>query len=411
MDVECFNSIISVANILKESAELRWKLVTDTLNDMKEREVNPNLGTMNACLSVISRMGVRNARNYALQILAEFKQIGIEPSLGSYCHILNTFCSDRGPVSHVLLDIMNEIEKKDILEIRDIKDTHFFMTAMEVARYHLFDANLAKRINTLLHKGENYNLIGDSYKESAYYRNYFSLLVQTEPLESFMNDYYHYLVPHVYIPEPSVTEDILKAIEANEAIEHLPLMWSHMICFDQVVRENLISLLMKIMVNTKPSGNAEALQKTNDEFGKIAWDIWTKIEEKNQQRSKPIVWTGKLLGDILRLVVRTQNIDNAAVIMEKIWSDQQKILGEPEFVAMDEYVQLCILKKEPSKAINCLQYCTEILFEESQDLARKILRGFTLDENHLKKVVNYVGQDVVSEIEKEQEEKTKQVLK
>jgi hypothetical protein len=44
-------------------------------------------------------------------------------------------------------------------------------------------------------------------------------------------------------------------------------------------------------------------------------------------------------------------------------------------------------------------------------LARKILRGFTLDENHLKKVVNYVGQDVVSEIEKEQEEKTKQVLK
>lgn len=410
LDVECFNSILGVAGLLKESAELRWKLINDLLITMKEKGIDPNLRTMNACLGVISQMGVKNARAYTLQILAEFKNIGIEPSLGSYCHILHTFCNDRAPVSHVLLDIMSEVEKKE-LEIRDSKDTHFFMTAMEIARHHLFDGNLAKRINNLLHKGENYNLIGDSYKESTYYRNYFSLLVQTEPFESFMNDYYHYLVPHVYIPEPSVMEDILKAIESNNAIEHITQFWSHMICFDQISRENLITLLMKIMVESKPSENPEKLEKTNEEFGKIAWDIWTKIEEKNQQRSKPIVWTGKLLSDILRLVVRTGSIEKSAVIMEKLWSDQQKILGEPEFVAMDEYVQLCIQKKEPSKAINCLQFCTEIMFDESKDLAKKICRGFTLDENHLKKVAYYAGQEVIQEIAKEQEEKAKQALK
>lgn len=410
LDTECFNSIISVAGVLKESADLRWKLILDMFTLMKEKGLNPNLGTMNACLSVISQMGTKNAKLYALQIFAEFKKIGIVPSLGSYCYILNTFCSDRGPVSHVLHDIMKEIENKEF-EIRDVKDTYFFMTAMEIARHHLFDPNLAKRINALLHKGENYNLIGDSYRESAYYRNYFSLLVQTEPFETFMNDYYHYLVPHVYIPEPSVVEDILKALESNNAIEHVPQIWSHMICFDQITRENLINILVRIMLDTKPSGNAEKLQNTNDTFGKIAWDIWTKIEERNQNRSKPIVWTGKLLGDLLRLVVRTQDIENSTVLMEKLWLDQQKILGEPEFAAMDEYVQLCIQKKEPSKAINCLQYCTEITFDESKDLAKKIYSGFTLDENHLKKVAFYVGQDVLEDIQKEQEEKARHILK
>lgn len=62
---------------------------------------------------------------------------------------------------------MNEIEDKEH-EIKDIKDTFFFTTAMDICRNHLHDKDLAKRVDKLLHFGNNYNLLGDSYKESVY---------------------------------------------------------------------------------------------------------------------------------------------------------------------------------------------------------------------------------------------------
>lgn len=410
LDVGAYNAILNVCGNLKESNDLRWKLIQDILMLMKERNVDPNLATMNACLYVISQMGPRDGKNYALQIVAEFKKIGIEPSLGSYSLLINTFCQDRNQVSHILHDIMNHIEGKEF-EIKDIRDTHFFVTAMENCRHHLFDANLAKRVNALLHHGENYNLIGDSYKESAYYRSYFSVLALNEPLDVFMNEHYHYLVPHVYIPEPSVMEDILKMIESNGAIEHVPLMWSNIVSFDQIGRENLLNIIVRILMTAKVEGE-QAIVKFNEESSRIGWDIWTRIEEKNEMRSKPFVWTGKLLGDLLRLVLRSQDLDKATHILEKLMKNQQKILGEPDFEGMEEYVQLCITKKQPTKAIQCLQYCTELMHNESARLAKTICSGFTLDENHTKKISYLVGsnvlRDIEMEIEKEQEERMKE---
>jgi pentatricopeptide repeat domain-containing protein 3 len=402
LDVEAFNAVLKIVTVLKESADLRWTLLLEILQQMKERKVDPNLSTMNSCLYTISNMGTRNARDYATQILSEFKSIGIEPSLGSYAYVLQTFCRDKGPVSHVLVDIMNDIEGKEF-HIRDMKDTSFFVTAMDVCRNHIFDLELAKRVDSLLHVGENYNLIGDSYRESIYYRNYFSLLVLNEPFEKFMSDYYFNLVPHVYIPEQSVMEDILKAVEVSGAIEHIPLLWSHLICFDQIMRENLLTILFRVMLQNKPDETIKTQENLTSKFCEIAWDVWTKIEEKNEQRSKPLAWTGKLLSDILRFTCLEQDINRASDIMNKLMNDQQKILGEPEFISMQEYVDLCILKKQPSKAIQCLQYCTEIGFNESKDLAKKICKEFTLDENHMKKIVYFVGPNILKELEQEEQ--------
>lgn len=62
---------------------------------------------------------------------------------------------------------MNHIDGQEF-EIVDLKDTSFFVTAMGICHQHLSDLELARRVDGLLHTGENYNLIGDSYKESIY---------------------------------------------------------------------------------------------------------------------------------------------------------------------------------------------------------------------------------------------------
>lgn len=399
LDVDVFNSILNCSNFLKESAELRWDLILEILTMMRDRKVDPNLGTMNACLSTISMMGGRMPKDYALKILSEFKHIGVEPSLATWFHVLQTFCKDRGPVSHVLVDILTQVEGKEF-KIRDHRDTHFFFTAMDVCRNHLHDKGLAKRVDALLHFGDNYDLIGDSFKESIYYRNFFSLLVSTEPLDVFMETY-HKLVPNVYIPEPSVMEDILKAVEVSGAIEHVPMMWSHMLLFDQINRENLLNLLTRIMVQNRPDPAFRQQEQLVEKFGEIAYDILRKIEEKNEMRSKPIVWTAKLLSDIIKLLCRVDEFDKAVEVFDKLTTEQHKILGEADVTALQDFTELCIVKKQPSKAISCLQFCNDIGFPESRDIAKSICMGFTLDENHLRKVAYLAGDDVLKEAEEE----------
>lgn len=67
----------------------------------------------------------------------------------------------------ILQDIMKQIEGREFT-IRDYADSLFFSTAMEICNHYLHDINLAYQINDLLWLGRNYNLIGNSYRESAY---------------------------------------------------------------------------------------------------------------------------------------------------------------------------------------------------------------------------------------------------
>ena len=62
---------------------------------------------------------------------------------------------------------MNAIEGQSFT-IMDPRDTFFFVTAMDICRNHLQDLELAHRVDKLLHTGDNYDLIGDSFKESIY---------------------------------------------------------------------------------------------------------------------------------------------------------------------------------------------------------------------------------------------------
>jgi len=196
-------------------------------------------------------------------------------------------------------------------------------------------------------------------------------------------------------------EDILKAVETSGAIENVPQLWSHIVLFDHNTRENLLELITRIMIQNKPDPAIKQQEHLVENFGAIAYDIWSKIEEKNEVRSNPFVWTAKLLGDIILLLCRVGEFDRAVEVFERLSTEQHKILGEPDFNSLTEFVNLCIEKKQPSKAISCLQYASEIGFPESRELAKSICLGFTLDENHTKKVAFLAGTDVLEEAEKE----------
>lgn len=57
--------------------------------------IKPNVRTLNSILESISRIPIyRVAREKSLQVLSDFKSIGVKPSLGSYYFLLKIFCRE-----------------------------------------------------------------------------------------------------------------------------------------------------------------------------------------------------------------------------------------------------------------------------------------------------------------------------
>ncbi|XP_050305305.1 protein PTCD3 homolog, mitochondrial [Anthonomus grandis grandis] len=386
-NVDTYNAIIRVANFLKEGFDLRWRFVINILQSIKQAGYKPNLGTLNAVLYTLSTMGTSQAvKGYTLKVLKEFKNLGIEPSLASWYHVLVIFCKERGPKSRILENILIEVENKNH-HIRDLIDTHFFVTAMDVAKNHLNNLSLGERIHQLLLLGNNYNLIGDSYKESIYYRHYFSLLLTNTPFEEFMEKIYNNMVPYIYIPEPIIMREVIKQIELNGATEHIPRIWSDMIIFNHHNREDLINYLLTVMVENEPPKDSKLIEN----FGNIAWDIYNTIDGQNEERFNSVQFSGEMLGKLLTLVLRNNDFQNGCTIMEKLDSKHSSIVGVPSFESLSLFVDMCIKNKSPSKAINCIQYASDCGFPDTLALGAKLNEGLTLDENHLDKLSKCVN--------------------
>lgn len=414
LNTTTFNSVINVVNFLKDNAEDRWKLCLELLEKMKELNHRPDLGTLNSLLESISTFrNYKLARTVTLQTLAEFRRkLKIKPSLATYYYVLIIFCRERGPISHVLGDILNAIDQDlssspdDTFTIQHPKDTYFFTTAMDVCRNHLADLNLAKRVHSLLLRGRNYNFIGDTSKETIYYRHYFVILSQMASLGEFMSTY-DQLVPNVYIPEPGIMEEILKMIELNGAFELIPRIWSDMVIFDHISRESLILKLLRIMINAdkdtelttsdlkwiSPNVSTTTCEsvKLSDRFATIAYDIYQCIidsQKMNTRRS--LSFSGNMIGDILTLLVRGNEFEKSVEIFKYIDKNQHSIPGTPSDKCLEEFIEATVANRSPSAAINCLQYAVENQFD-TKDMVTRIKNGFTLNEVHLSKINSLLG--------------------
>ena len=96
-------------------------------------QVKPTTLTLNAILEAISTMAItRTARDISSRVMAEFNTLGVQPSLASYYFRLRIFCKEsmelkyslvnlssthfqllltEGPVSNILVDIIERLEK------------------------------------------------------------------------------------------------------------------------------------------------------------------------------------------------------------------------------------------------------------------------------------------------------------
>ncbi|CAG7817066.1 unnamed protein product [Allacma fusca] len=398
LDTPTFNALISIVNYVRENTDLRMQLLEELLMNMKEQNLQPDIGTLNASLNTAGFIGnFKIGKTLMLQVLTEFKGAGVNPSLGSYNEIITTYCRDKGPISTILVDIMNEIEGKEY-EIQHPSDISFFVNAMEVCRNHLQDLDLAKRVHQLLMTGHNYDFIGDSLKESFYYRHFTILRVNLEPIEDFFN-FYDKLVPNIYIPEPAVMEEILKVVELNGAINYIPQLFSDIVMFDFTNRESLMTLMLQILNGEFPSRSTDQSVKLGNALGAIAWKIYLILENQREDYTKVIYWTGKMLGDLMSVLVKSEALDQACQVMKKLVTPNQKVVGAVPLDSLTLFLQAAMQSKNSAMCLACLQYTSDAGYPEASKMAEEIVRKVELDSVQKGRVNNIAGFDVSAKLD------------
>ena len=66
------------------------------LTKMAEKKLAPNLETLNTTMDCFKSMYTwRKSTNICLQILKEFENLGVQPSLATYYHLIKVFNKDR----------------------------------------------------------------------------------------------------------------------------------------------------------------------------------------------------------------------------------------------------------------------------------------------------------------------------
>ncbi|KAJ8725153.1 hypothetical protein PYW07_016111 [Mythimna separata] len=256
-----YNSLIGCVGFLREGTTLRVEALRSLLAEMHEQGISPNDETLSACLRSLSAWGGgKILQQMALSIVAEFRRLDIQPGLAAYYYLLCLFCKERGPRFDILSTIINELEQKEHLEAKEPADTNFFITAMGVCSDHLQNITMAERLHALLMKGDNYKLVGDAYKESIYYRHYVTVACRHASFEKTL-ELLDTLVPNVYVPEPSVMEEIIKTLEVGGAGDRLAQAWSQLVVFGHSKRARLVERLLDAMVNTYPGQEEEVKSK------------------------------------------------------------------------------------------------------------------------------------------------------
>jgi pentatricopeptide repeat domain-containing protein 3 len=151
-DLTTYNYLLRSASFIKESYETRWQFIIDCLQEMKEQSIQPNLRTFNSILYTLRRCSLfERGPTIALSILNEMRQCEIEPSLGTWAHVIMIFYPNDqiGYDTQILPQIFDELEKQyqlngKQLQWRDIDDSEFFFNAMFKATVNCRDVDLGK---------------------------------------------------------------------------------------------------------------------------------------------------------------------------------------------------------------------------------------------------------------------------
>uniref|UniRef100_A0A3Q3F8K6 Small ribosomal subunit protein mS39 n=2 Tax=Kryptolebias marmoratus TaxID=37003 RepID=A0A3Q3F8K6_KRYMA len=362
-DVHIFNALILAAPDVHDKYDERWNLITELLNQMNQQSIRPNLQTFNSILKALRNCGYLS-RIYAPQALTEMKALGIVPSLATYNHILGVF---KKPGSSgissidILQDLMSELEGCSFT-CRDPDDVLFFSNAMRICLDNK-DLDLGYKVHSLVEVGENCRLLGNSYKQSIYYGCFFSLLCLMEHIDVVLK-WYKQMIPSLYYPNFLGLRDLLQALDTDNRLDLLPMIWKDVKLFSHD-KLDLEKELLRLMAREKHSPEVQ------ESFAACALDIKSVLEGRAHMQ-----WTSSSLSDVTTLLLRANKWEQAWEMLQFFKAKN----GVPSNALLNRFLSVCQSRGASQRAVELVQLSAAFCLPATPSLATRVLAEFDLTE-------------------------------
>lgn len=398
LDLATYNVFIRNLNKTGASTEMRWKQIKATLKSINDRQIKPNVHTLNAILFTLKGGHFFDTRKYAAQAIAEFQSLDIEPSLETYVHLLDIFHGKQSPPSGVIYQIVERLEKNPELKAQSPDDLLFFFKMMVVCRHRLNNGSpIARRIDNIVTHSDNIKFLGDSKQESVYYRIFLDTILHNESFADFIRTYDE-LVPETYSLDEYLAREILATININGTIQYVPKFWTDMVIAGLTRRKPIEKLVLTLMSINIPVAGVAEYDGLGEKFAEIAWCIYQNmINEQLQIQANYEMIPAEDLSSIIVLLLRAGRHNDAKTIVESCIEQgkSKQILGCLTAEATDAFINSCIENKNPRIATQCLTYSVENGIGNAIENGRKIIESFTLESHEIKRITDLVGPEAL----------------
>ncbi|KYO45609.1 pentatricopeptide repeat domain-containing protein 3, mitochondrial [Alligator mississippiensis] len=375
-DVGTFNALLLAAPRMKENSVERWELTKDLLTCMAQQNVQPNVLTFNNILKGLKYCGALG-KTASLQVLNEMKAVNIEPSLASFKHILDTFDVLPGGTGKIIVDILNNIERENVV-LQDPDDPLFFVTAMQVCM-NLKDLELGYRVHRLLETRGRWRLLSMNL-QYAYCARFFTLLCMMEQIDEVMK-WYKEMVPSLLYPNYKIMHDLLQAVDAANSLEMLPQVWEDLKQFNHVCRPEILKQVLTLMTREQHP------QETQMIFANCAAEIKSMLEDSENTLFSH-KWIASILGDMAIIFSRAGRTQDAWNMLEML----QKQNCVPSVLVLDEVLNSIKRSNLPDQALKLVKLAAEFSLPTTPKLASRVLEEFGLSEEQ-KKILKNISDD------------------
>ncbi|XP_018340021.1 PREDICTED: protein PTCD3 homolog, mitochondrial [Trachymyrmex septentrionalis] len=395
LSVNGYNAMISLVPMLKQE-DLKSKSLTYIYRAMTTNGITPNIHTFNAALNVATTLKTnQSALDFTRETLADITKFKLKPSLTTYYYLLKILSRFGDASYNNFIKILTSL-KNETITVQNENDLNFFIVAMEMASQQFCDRQAGEMVNELLLTGENYKFINNNKREYFYYRMYLELILATEEFETFFK-LYSKLVPHVIIPEPAVMNAILEALKLHPvqtATQYIPKLWSHMIMFSYLNREELLENILHLMsVHCKPVSDSPL----NAQFAEMALTIWDHIQAQNSKRLQHVFVSNTIIGNIILLLLRANNFTKTTEIISLLVRSPHLIKNGQTITTehINQIFELCLAQAYVPAIFTLLEYVTFHSLEGAGEMAGKLYKTVSLTLNQENILASLVGNDVL----------------
>lgn len=365
--VEGYNVVISRVD-KNEGAVKGMNVMMGVLTDMKEAGVSPTINTLIAMLGVLELLS-RSMENklcctYALNILAEFRVLGVEMSLGVYKGLLDIHFDKAKPKTPILVDIMNELEGKDMSNSKDEQDLWFFPKAMKMCSMQN-SVKQAWRLDDFLHTGNNARLLSDFQMESVYYNNFLTVVLNNDTFETAI-ELYNKIVPHSLAPTSTYYISLLNHIHTNGALQHLGKVWDDIEASDyaqsnRATQYDLTYQVMQVLKSNDPS--VFDFTGLSEVYVSISMRVFDHLDNGKDNKALYLRFNN-LAPDICNLLVtvtlREGNYQLASKILDFCKEQKTVMAKNLSNEVLSDFINASVSMSELDKAVQAVEYSVDV---------------------------------------------------